>query len=203
MVSGAELSASSDIPEADSSAPDTIADNTPPVVNREAEQQLWQDVERVIENTITGTASAPSTLETDTASTETAVSTETDVTVAAASPPEPSTPTTEFTEPIPWGAPVNTTPRETSSSDKEFSESSSMRDSPQTPMPEPINEASQEKFVVTPTAANTIPALDAMQTQQQSPSPLVHPLRPPQRKRKSLSAVELPSFPPLPKVPTE
>ncbi|NER85384.1 MAG: hypothetical protein F6K42_39010, partial [Leptolyngbya sp. SIO1D8] len=50
-----------------------------------------------------------------------------------------------------------------------------------------------------PPITTEIPALDAARTSQASPSPIVHPLRPTQRKRKSLSAVELPSFPPLPK----
>ncbi|NEQ43648.1 MAG: hypothetical protein F6K00_08850 [Leptolyngbya sp. SIOISBB] len=178
--------------------------------NSEAEQKLWQDVERVIESTVTGTTPAPTGIEANNTASTTAAP------VAAAISEEPSTPATEFTEPIPWGAPVNSTPSEASELDTAASQGSTLipTDPDKSPTSELLNGATQENAplrgttqenavfaAATASPANTIPALDAMQTNHSSPSPLVHPLRPQQRKRKSLSAVELPSFPPLPKVP--
>ena len=176
----------------------------------EAEKQLWQDVERVIDNPTPVTGGDPvSTVETAASGT-----------VANSHPSAAPTPpkTVQFTEPIPWGSLIQTaasepvepaapvlTPRDvaenlkaalenapTSSTESSFPATSkgpsSAPSSPNSAAPQP------SPF------ATTIPALDAMNTPQASPSPIVHPLRPTQRKRKSLSAVELPSFPPLPKV---
>ena len=173
----------------------------------EAEKQLWQDVERVIDSPtpVTDGEVLPTV--------ETAAATNSDPS------PTPTPPkAVQFTEPIPWGSPVPAaasdkpepaapvlTPRDvaenlkaalenapTSSTESSFPATSkgpsSAPSSPNSAAPQP------SPF------ATTIPALDAMNTPQASPSPIVHPLRPTQRKRKSLSAVELPSFPPLPKV---
>lgn len=204
--------------EAESSTP--MAAATPPAVERvaatnqehEAEQQLWQDVERVIENTVTSNTAVPTKLETD------ATSATAPVTAAADSNESPPPPT-EFTEPIPWGTPVKVTPSELPDPEPVSSNgppSTTTADSETSPTSEPLHTGSQASELSRETAqagavfaaatarpATSMPALEAMQATQNSPSPLVHPLRPQQRKRKSLSAVELPSFPPLPKVPTE
>ncbi|WP_204139127.1 hypothetical protein [Halomicronema sp. CCY15110] len=171
----------------------------PAAIDRAAEQQLWQDVERVMEKTVTGTAPAESAVDSTDLS-----SASPEVTVSA--PSEPTTATTEFTEPIPWGAPVNATPPAVPTPDEEnsgapaISEPISSVPAFETLMTEP--EPPTKPKIDRP-ATSAVPALEAMQAGQSSPSPLVHPLRPSQRKRKSLSAVELPNFPPLPKVPTE
>ncbi|RZM79005.1 hypothetical protein [Leptolyngbya iicbica] len=183
-------------------APEAVS---PPLPNSSAEQQLWQDVERVIENTMTATTPLESELD----------STDHSPAGSAEAPPteatEPLSSTAEFTEPIPWGAPVSefspaaSIPHEEAS--EEASEEPGNHDS--------ASSASASQTWATasgppsagtsdyPVATPSVPALEAMQTSQNSPSPLVHPQRPSQRKRKSLSAVELPNFPPLPKVPTE
>ena len=176
----------------------------------EAEKQLWQDVERVIDHPTPVTGGDPvSTVETAASGT-----------VANSHPsPAPTPPkTVQFTEPIPWGSPIQTaasepvepaapalTPRDVAENLKAalentsgFSPESSFPSTPAVP-----SSASSTPNSAAPQPspfATTIPALDAMNTPQASPSPIVHPLRPTQRKRKSLSAVELPSFPPLPKV---
>lgn len=168
-----------------------------PSGNAEAEKQLWQDVERVVDNaSITGAAAK-------------AVSTE----APAADVPESAD--MPFTEPIPWGAPVQHTmppspdervvaevetkePLDTAAGetgDSDFAESPSP-----TTMTADVIKALEAYKPSSFTA--TIPALDRQQISQASPSPIVHPLRPAQRKLKSLSAVDLPNFPRLPKVPS-
>jgi hypothetical protein len=118
-------------------------------------------------------------------------------------------PTVLFTEPIPWGNPV------AASGDAIEPAVTSGPTEPATPL-DPVN---AEMAAVSPTVAArsqrppTVPdayyrqtdiaarvtTLQTMQMPQTAPSPIVHPLRPPTTKRKSLSAVELPSFPRLPK----
>jgi len=159
--------------------------------SRAAEQKLWHDVERVIDRTAAD-ESSPS----------------------APPPPQPAPTATQFTEPIPWGAPIQKATAElTTESD---SQPADVDDAPQADKPKRANteqRSPSEAESVPPhrppsvpdeyrqsSFAVSVPALDAMKIPQSSPSPVVHPLKPTQRKRKSLSAVELPSFPPLPKV---
>ncbi|MGD1927496.1 MAG: hypothetical protein ACFB12_01200 [Leptolyngbyaceae cyanobacterium] len=177
----------------------------------DAENKLWQDVERVINNPTPGS-------EGDRSPTADTVA----PTVAADSPPSatPAPPkTVQFTEPIPWGSPApaatptelepaatTLTPREVAENLKAALENTSAasnaessfssRTAGQSSAPAPRASVPPQPSAF----ATTIPALEAMNSPQASPSPIVHPLRPTQRKRKSLSAVELPSFPPLPKV---
>ncbi len=180
----------------------------------DAENQLWQDVERVIDNPTPGSDGDRSpTLDT----------------TAPAAPENlhPSATTTpptvvQFTEPIPWGspAPVETsaklepaatplTPREVAENLKAALENTPAANSAESSFSSvvaspPSAPATRASVPPQPSPfATTIPALEAMNNPQASPSPIVHPLRPTQRKRKSLSAVELPSFPPLPKVKQE
>lgn len=188
-------SQSSEPADNDSAATESVAENRSQVENSEAEQQLWQDVERVIENT--AKVSAAESVEVPA---ETAPDRSEDTPVTAVNPA--ASPAAEFTEPIPWGAPINPPQSEPSPTEATPPAAAAIAaDEPQ-PAP-PVAPTADDLRPSTPTAdyATAIPALDAMQTAPTSPSPLVHPLRPPQRKRKSLSAVELPSFPPLPKVP--
>ena len=182
-----------------SAAADAKPSNTPELAPEgEAEQQLWQDVERVIEN------SAPA----DPKLQEAAAS-DASVTQEA-----------QFTEPFPWGAPVkkeqedpaiapsDDSPKQTLLEKSLLERSLRGREVPTgqttesfTPKedvePEKLTDVVQEYSQLPATAE--IPALNAVKASQASPSPIVHPLRPTQRKRKSLSAVELPTFPPLPK----
>ena len=173
-------------------------------------QQLWQDVERVIENS----SPAPGASIAENQST--------------LDMPEPEQ--AQFTEPIPWGAPpVKDSPKPaagvaqkvdaiSSASDTSTERRRERDNSPEvsiensSSLPPAIAEAIAEQLAKTKRAlhddippadpvppSTKIPALESMNVQGTSPSPIVHPLRPTQRKRKSLSAVELPSFPPLPK----
>jgi hypothetical protein len=162
--------------------------------NREAEQQLWQDVERVINNTAATTDSAAST-------------------PVAAAPTEAAMEETPFTEPIPWGAPVSKVVSEPAADMAATADAETtlpISDVEQPPIPSRSPLSTETPLLNRPPSvpdayrrsavAVSIPALEAMNTPPSSPSPLVHPLKPSQRKRKSLAAVELPSFPPLPKV---
>ncbi|MDB9528743.1 hypothetical protein PN498_22315 [Oscillatoria sp. CS-180] len=160
--------------------------------NREAEDQLWQDVERVVDNAASSSSSPPST---------------------ASSTTDSETPaqTAAFTEPIPWGTPVQKEipmrPEETVAVEPQGEAVAKQQPSSrETDFTEPPRQDSDN---ARPTADKpfqpssfpaSIPALEGMGTTQNSPSPIVHPLKPKRRKRQSLSAVELPSFPPLPKV---
>ncbi|MEM6716038.1 MAG: hypothetical protein AAF622_13285 [Cyanobacteria bacterium P01_C01_bin.147] len=213
QLSFPEPASTADAPEAKPVAPifaieDTPASESQATANSEAEQKLWQDAERVIENTLTETPS------TSPEPKDRVIAPAAPITAATAVH-EPDSPTAEFTEPIPWGAPVNPPVSEPQAPDAEVPKPQiSIVDDAEKPLISERLDQAPQKAVAPPAealsaaavvgAANpTIPALDAMQATQHSPSPLVHPLRPPQRKRKSLSAVELPSFPPLPKVPTD
>lgn len=168
-----------------------------PPLDREAEKQLWQDVERVIENS--------------------ALSTETETQKTLETPHAASTADeVQFTEPMPWGTPI---PKESLVDESVSTPDHSAQPVAPTlkPLPaevletvtqsasttqDPSNEVGQVNTPLaqkSPLLITEIPALDATKNSQASPSPIVHPLRPPQRKRKSLSAVELPNFPPLPK----
>ena len=168
--------------------------------NNEAEKQLWQDVERVINNT--------------------AIASEPEASPSVEPSPTAGSSETQFTEPIPWGAPVqkgtSSSPEEaatTTSQDNDTNHRTDDTDHPSTAgdmtseeRSTPANDSPQEQFpgllesYRKSTVAASMSALDVMNNPPSSPSPLVHPLKPTQRKRKSLSAVELPSFPPLPKV---
>lgn len=181
-------------------AADPVADTTADS-NHDAEQQLWHDVERVMKNAVQSDAPVATAAESEAESTA-----ETTASPAAPAPTAAPADTAEFTEPIPWGAPIKS---------QEPTSVAPAAPAATPAEPDPLPTAAQRESVSppsTPTApppspplayAGSISALEAMQTAHKSPSPLVHPLRPPQRKRKSLSAVELPSFPPLPKVQNE
>jgi len=172
---------------------------SPAAIDRAAEQQLWQDVERVMEKSVTGTVSAElagNSPDPSSVSPETTVS----------EPSEPTAVATEFTEPIPWGAPVKTPPPAVTTPEADNGDTPAISEpissEPAFETLRADSEPPTEPQIDRPEAP-AVPALEAMQAGQSSPSPLVHPLRPSQRKRKSLSAVELPNFPPLPKVSTE
>ncbi|MGF1522319.1 MAG: hypothetical protein ACFBSF_08380 [Leptolyngbyaceae cyanobacterium] len=161
------------------------------IVDQEAEKQLWQDVERVIENS-TSEAEAPKASDTP---------------QEAASADE-----VQFTEPMPWGTPIPKEPEAAAATSEtepakttvEAIAAAAVLQNLQTAADE-TRRADKPTDKQTPQSSTAsswkteIPALDAVQNTQASPSPIVHPLRPPTRKRKSLSAVELPNFPPLPK----
>lgn len=154
-------------------------------IDSDAERQLWQDVERVIENSTSG-ATAPTISRMG----------ETTSPVAHASDE------VQFTEPMPWGTPVA---KEQPVDDAASSSTSTTASVSHDHGPSSFLDATDVPGLKSPpvdqpsTTSAKIPALDAMMATQTSPSPVVHPLRPRQQKRKSLSAVELPSFPPLPK----
>ncbi len=158
-------------------------------IDQEAEQQLWQDVERVLDNsTQTPTPAAPLTTE----GIPTATSDEAD---------------TPFTEPMPWGPVRSPAVDQAESAPIAFEtepeampvwETSPLTTVEADPQPDLAPSASP-----VPAPELEIPAMQATQTAQPSPSPIVHPLRPTKKKRTSLSAVELPSFPPLPKTPAQ
>ncbi|MEM6836680.1 MAG: hypothetical protein AAF609_07470, partial [Cyanobacteria bacterium P01_C01_bin.120] len=202
-----EASSAATVPTATEAA--TSPTITTASVSHDADQQLWQDVERIIDRA-TPTATDESAAG---ASSEEPAGAEQPVKSAATASPEPAE-TASFTEPIPWGAPIianEPEPAETAAapSSTSASRSESVFDGAES-LPDANNatpattdfELPSEAYRPSPqvTAATHIPALEAMQTAPQSPSPLVNPLRSTQRKRKSLSAVELPNFPPLPKV---
>jgi len=152
-------------------------------VDGEAEQKLWQDVERVIESSASTSSSAASMSSAPTSSQDTQAE-------------------AQFTEPIPWGAPVQkASERPEAHPAPPPTQPDTVPTARTTPPPSTAFSAAAVSPQTTPKApvTHSIPALEALSTAQSSPSPIVHPLRPPQRKRKSLSAVELPSFPPLPK----
>lgn len=175
-----------------------IADPQPQLtVDQDAEQKLWQDVERVIENS-TPVAAAPSPAE------------------SASPQATPTEPDAQFTEPMPWGPVQKASPVTESADESESPKADST--APQYPTLKattlsqladiidvsPILEK-QPETVESPVKLEMPPLINKRLadegTPQASPSPVVHPHRSPQKKRKSLSAVELPSFPPLPKQP--
>ena len=183
-------------PAPTTSLTDQPAISAPPelTVDGEAEKQLWQDVERVIEN---------STLSTDAGMQKPAETSQ-----ASSNADE-----VQFTEPMPWGAPIKKEPQVADANPQSVSVQPAENTTDALPT-EVVTSVAKESLNDTdtvntplrpmpPLLATEIPALDAAKTSQASPSPIVHPLRPPQRKRKSLSAVELPNFPPLPKKKSE
>jgi hypothetical protein len=108
---------------------------------------------------------------------------------------EQSTPATLFTEPSPWGEPLAVE----SSTAGESAPSPAPREKPSpaprvepSPAPSVPPPAAAAVAPVQPTAAPTLPS-HLMTNAKPSPSPLVYPLRS-QKKIKSISAVELPSF---------
>ncbi len=80
-------------------APDPPEAAIPSSANAAAEQQLWQDVERVLEKTGTNTPPLESESEVIDRSIESSE--------VAMTPVEPTASEAEFTEPIPWGLPAN------------------------------------------------------------------------------------------------
>ncbi|NER83866.1 MAG: hypothetical protein F6K42_30855, partial [Leptolyngbya sp. SIO1D8] len=139
----------------------------------EAEKQLWQDVERVIES------SAPTTEPTS-------------QTVDSPAQSSPATEEVQFTEPLPWGAPIQKAEAVTASTppskpeNNELSTPVGQTAHTSTPEPPPAISAEILKAEAVRTSASQynppitteIPALDAARTSQASPSPIVHPLRP-------------------------
>lgn len=139
------------------------------VKDPEAETRLWQDLDRVVESTIK--ADPPEVVAPKTGPSP------------ATSPPPPTISEAEtvpeslgFTEPSPWGAP---TPPESAE------------------VPEPASAPQPEPAAYTPAAAGGSGLMmpPTMKAQApNSPAPVVYPLRP-AKKIKSISAVQLPSFP--------
>lgn len=179
---------SSSVPEPEAST--TVPNEAFP--DQDAEKLLWQDVERIIENSATFSQSSP----------------ESRAPTTATSPNE----AVGFTEPLPWGVPrskksdlataLGENPAKTGAdvavtgapAAKDFIDDTEERTAPvdAAMRNSPRSEAGAPSNV-------SVPALEAIQASQASPSPVVHPLRPKHRKRTSLSAVELPSFPRMPK----
>ncbi|NJM85230.1 MAG: hypothetical protein HC839_03195 [Leptolyngbyaceae cyanobacterium RM2_2_21] len=166
----------------------------------EAENLLWQDLERVIK----GSAQTEVDVPAETGSSEAA-------TAAPKMPPEtPQFAEVEFTEPSPWGMPIKlekplgpSSPAAPPASSSASVPADSPGETLETADPAPAAAVSPVPIVpAVPVAAKTLlseadlilpPALTASATAS-PPSPTVYPLRPP-KKRQSLAAVELPSFP--------
>ncbi|NJN22312.1 MAG: hypothetical protein HC812_15455, partial [Leptolyngbya sp. RL_3_1] len=182
---------------------ETVSDAAPPVTlessSHAADAQLWQDLERVVEQNPTPTAPV-----------------EPVTPMAAATPATPATPATAtqpgFTEPFPWGSPQVTAaanPAAATQTEPASPASASAVASPQDPEPDPMptvttwqpdrDAARAATINVQPHSSEAtvpeIPLLKMPITQGASPSPIVHPLRPQKKKLTSLSAVDLPSFP--------
>ncbi|MBF2035259.1 MAG: hypothetical protein IGR92_07175 [Leptolyngbyaceae cyanobacterium T60_A2020_046] len=100
----------------------------------------------------------------------------------AAPEPAPVADVPGFTEPMPWGPSVRSQPEPEPDLVPQVAES----EPPVVPTPQPSVEPAKD-----------LPIFQSLGATGASPSPIVHPLRPPKKKRTSLSAVELPSFPPL------
>lgn len=150
----------------------------------DAEKQLWQDLERVIDGSKTKeTPSAGGSVQTPPQRTAPA--------------PTPAVP--QFTEPSPWGAPltpaahqtnpVEDSPEELESNPAEAAPATEQRLSP---YPDRYATGSQSPSSAASSRAELPPLLNP--TSAKSPSPVVYPLRP-QKKIKSIAAVQLPSFP--------
>ena len=171
-------------------------ETAPEKPDSEAESQLWQDLERVMEE--------PEAISPPAASSQTPfeqpslrISTESEAAETAT-----------FTEPSPWGAPLEVAAPETmaSESPQEIltespfpSEANIYQEAPISAdpvpaVPQPHSEpTTMDQLSSWPgKAAGLPPSLG--KSQGTSPSPLVHPLRP-QKKLKSIAAVQLPSFP--------
>ncbi|MBD0334554.1 MAG: hypothetical protein ICV62_03620 [Cyanobacteria bacterium Co-bin13] len=167
--------------------PRTAAAPAPPVPtpDPEAERLLWQDLERVID-------SAPKV--------------ESPAVKAAGSLPtaQPAPAAPAFTEPSPWGAPLpaSTVVEAAVVEDSVVVEAADLKPMPplETPLvaqpstadPEPVA-VSAGRSAGLPPLLNNSPAAPSS-APGTSPSPVVYPLRP-QKKLKSISAVQLPSFP--------
>lgn len=154
---------------APTAAPSPAADLDP-----EAENQLWQDLERVIETSSAKPAAPP----------------------AAASQSEAA-----FTEPSPWGVPLPApaapaAPPEPASLAAELAPEVLPEPAPEIPLAAPAPVRPQRPAAPMP-AFELPPTLTGgglTETAATSPSPVVYPLRP-QKKLKSIAAVQLPSFP--------
>ena len=164
-----------------------------------ADVQLWQDLERVVEQAPVSSPGA------------------TEVTPPVA--PESVTsvePQAGFTEPMPWGPPKTkavdlSEPSRVTQVDSESAsepELSSETVQPELGIPDtttwpPHNPTIPGEATTTANVEPSepqagvpeIPLLKMPITRGTSPSPIVHPLRPQKKKLKSLSAVDLPSFP--------
>ncbi|HEY9880544.1 MAG TPA: hypothetical protein V6D29_18945 [Leptolyngbyaceae cyanobacterium] len=169
-----------------------------PPSDPEAEISLWQDLERVIETSAAQpTASTP------------VMPPVLDSSPAPTSLAESEEPELAFTEPSPWGDPLPSTPVGKKSPlnlehDVEPIVVGSTANPESVPnfLPEPLScpvipptlpsASSTAMSTAAPTA--TLPPLLDNRPQAQTPSPLVYPLRP-QKKLKSVAAVQLPSFP--------
>ncbi|MDA0268663.1 MAG: hypothetical protein O3A14_17310 [Cyanobacteria bacterium] len=163
-----------------------------------ADVQLWQDLERVVEQAPTAPLASPVEP------------------MPASEPTAQVTSQVGFTEPMPWGPPqpkaieqpeqslvsdVEATPPEPAALAETFQPAPAMPEvttwlpsKASTTAPATIDMQPHSPKPVTP----DIPLLKMPMTQGASPSPIVHPLRPQKKKLKSLSAVDLPSFPRAP-----
>jgi hypothetical protein len=162
-----------------------------------ADTQLWQDLERVVEQAPAVSESASLAEPAPTASPEPELN--------AKSQPG-------FTEPMPWGSP------KTQAANRSEPSTSPVETTPFEPAPpkqpplDAVAQAADSRPATTtwppagdaadiqadaarPVVMPEIPLLKMPVTQGASPSPIVHPLRPQRKKLKSLSAVDLPSFP--------
>jgi predicted nucleic acid-binding Zn-ribbon protein len=170
----------------------SMATSADPPSDGDADTRLWQDLERVVDHSTPSPASPTP-----------------DPTAPAA---PSSSHSATFTEPLPWGPPqkraADTEPAVTAHGPVDVDE-----DTPETAAdtanPPPWPPATESPSIETETPHRAPDPLQPVAdperlpvfniTGTQSPSPLVHPLKPQKKKRTSLSAVELPSFPPLPK----
>ncbi|HEY9879998.1 MAG TPA: hypothetical protein V6D29_16205 [Leptolyngbyaceae cyanobacterium] len=167
-----------------------------PLSDPEAEISLWQDLERVIE-TSSAQPAAPAPVTPPVLEPPTLL------------PPEPEMPELAFTEPSPWGAPLIPSPSakeapvdldlevDTTVASSTFSSESLpelLSEPPTYPVTPSMSSSASSTAMPTAATAATLPPLLDNRTQVQSPSPLVYPLRP-QKKLKSVAAVQLPSFP--------
>lgn len=164
---------------------------TAPATRGEADVHLWQDLERVIDHATAAPDGEEDAIE-----------------VAAPSEdqgqrlvPEPEA---TFTEPSPWGPPQPRHPSPEAPATSHGEETPFPSTVPTDPVPTwssptPTEASFPDDASAPQSASSELPVFKM--AGQQGPSPLVHPLRPQKKKRTSLSAVELPSFPPLPKAP--
>ena len=174
----------------------------------EAEALLWRDMERVIDGSRKRSDQVAPPGETTASSDQSALSPASDnQSKLPAVRPESSfglDPTSAagsqaagltFTEPSPWGAPLKssqqpTEPPPANPSNLTFNQSA---DAFTSPPPPPANLSGPTPTVVNQPTLDSPLALNP-QSVANSPSPIVYPLRP-QKKIKSLAAVELPNFP--------
>ncbi|WP_008311798.1 hypothetical protein [Leptolyngbya sp. PCC 6406] len=167
----------------------------PAATTGEADTRLWQDLERVIDHSVSPrTAPTPAP----------------PPSVPEQAAPEQAT----FTEPSPWGPPQpRPTPTWNADLDSVEDAETAFEVAPnavappwqamEMPSPRPANPAPQTDAIDVQArlhfSPGELPLMGQTHAQGGAPSPLVHPLRPAKKKRTSLSAVELPSFPPLPR----